>query len=122
MICFYAKDIAKKNALLKLCRDLHQEVRLLSGQDADKTVGELTGIKATAPAVRLPIPALYVLPEIIIFSGLSDRDLDTFLAAYRTAGIAPTPLKAVVTMYNCNWTLYALTEELRKEDLEMHSS
>lgn len=45
--------------------------------------------------------------------------LDVFLAAYKKAGIAPIPLKAVHTEYNDKWSLYALCEELRREHAAM---
>ena len=45
--------------------------------------------------------------------------LDVFLAAYKKAGIAPIPLKAVHTEYNNKWSLYALCEELRREHAAM---
>ena len=45
--------------------------------------------------------------------------LDVFLAAYKKAGIAPIPLKAVHTEHNDKWSLYTLCEELRREHAAM---
>ena len=56
---------------------------------------------------------------MLIFSGFAGEMLDVFLAAYKKAGIAPIPLKAVHTEYNNKWSLYALCEELRREHAAM---
>ena len=64
-------------------------------------------------------PAGYKLPEVLIFSGFAGEMLDVFLAAYKKAGIAPIPLKAVHTEHNDKWSLYALCEELRREHAAM---
>ena len=64
-------------------------------------------------------PAGYKLPEVMIFSGFAGEMLDVFLAAYKKAGIAPIPLKAVRTEHNDKWSLYALCEELRREHAAM---
>ena len=53
------------------------------------------------------------------FSGFAGEMLDAFLAAYKKAGIAPIPLKAVRTEHNDKWSLYALCEELRREHAAM---
>lgn len=58
-------------------------------------------------------------PEVLIFSGFAGEMLDVFLAAYKKAGIAPIPLKAVRTEHNDKWSLYALCEELRREHAAM---
>ena len=58
-------------------------------------------------------------PEILLFSNLTENKLDEFLAAYKTAGIEPVELKAVVTPTNGNWTIEELTQELIKERTAM---
>ncbi len=58
-------------------------------------------------------------PEILLFSNLTKTKLDEFLAAYKTAGIEPVSLKAVVTPTNEKWTIEELTKELIKERAAM---
>ena len=72
-----------------------------------------------APGRQQKAPAGYKLPEVLIFSGFANEMLDVFLAAYKKAGIAPIPLKAVHTEHNDKWSLYALCEELRREHAAM---
>lgn len=57
--------------------------------------------------------------EILLFSNLTENKLDEFLSAYKTAGIEPVSLKAVVTPTNENWTIEQLAEELMKERAAM---
>lgn len=57
--------------------------------------------------------------EILLFSNLTENKLDEFLSAYKTAGIEPVSLKAVVTPTNENWTIEELAEELMKERAAM---
>ncbi len=64
-------------------------------------------------------PAGYRQPEIMVFSGISSEGLDMFLGAWRMAGIAPVPLKAILTPYNYTWTVYQLTQELVREHTAM---
>lgn len=57
--------------------------------------------------------------EILLFSNLTENKLDEFLLAYKTAGIEPVSLKAVVTPTNEKWTIEQLAEELMKERAAM---
>lgn len=57
--------------------------------------------------------------EILLFSNLTENKLDEFLSAYKTAGIEPVSLKAVVTPTNEKWTIEQLAEELMKERAAM---
>lgn len=52
---------------------------------------------------------------MILFSGLSDRMLDSFLAAYKQAGLPEMPYRAIVTKYNINWNALDLFQELVQE-------
>lgn len=115
MILLHIPDKEKQKSIEKLCRSLKQPVKQITTADAGKTLGSiLSGKKENAK-----VPPMYQLPELIIFAGLPDQVLDRFLAAYKTAGIAPVALKAVVTPYNFGWTLKDLAAELRKEHQEM---
>lgn len=58
-------------------------------------------------------------PEILLFSNLTENKLDEFLSAYKTMGIEPVSLKAVVTPTNVTWTIEELAEELIKERAAM---
>lgn len=53
--------------------------------------------------------------EILVMKNFTSRRIDQLLAELRRAGVPKINLKAVVTDTNCNWTFYALYEELKKE-------
>lgn len=62
-------------------------------------------------------PAEEFTMEMMVFSGLTSEELDLFLEAYRESGIAPIPLKAIVTPTNVFWSAVRLYRELTKEYL-----
>ena len=117
MILLHINDKSKEQQILRLCSAMKLPVRRLSEKDAGKTVGLLAGIKLDKRAGGNggAVPALYTLPDCIIFAGVADKVMDDFLARYKSNGIEPTGLKAVVTIHNMNWSLYELLEELKKE-------
>lgn len=65
------------------------------------------------------VPADYKQPEVMVFSGITDTQLDMFLHGYKMGGISPIYLKAILTPYNYTWSLYQLTQELIREHTAM---
>ena len=119
-ILIYTNNQDKKLKIEKVARSLKMQVQVMSTKDLPRNIGAIAGIsKEPANAHTMPIPVFYVMPEVLIFSGLSSNRLDDFLNAYRLAKIEPIPLKAVVTLYNVNWSLFNLIEELKRENKAM---
>lgn len=115
-ILFYTTSKEKAGQVKALCEKLKIDFRRLTPGDIQQSVSAVVSGDYKLPLGKsAPLPALYVQPELMLFSGLKDKTLDRFLAEYRQAGIAPTDLKAVVTPFNCTWTLYQLTEQLLRE-------
>ena len=107
----------KLEKIKKAAKDCGARAAGLSQADINRTLSEITGmlsLKITGAAHK-KAPALFSLPEIIIFAGFAGNKLDAFLEAYRKAGGEPVKLKAVVTLTNSGWTLYELAMELAKE-------
>lgn len=123
LILLYIPKEEKRQRIMELCGRLQLETRLLTMKDVKKTIGELAGYrmagtpgKGRNEAGTCPEPpALYELPELLIFSGVPDTVMDRFLADYKAAGIPPVGLKAKVTPSNVDWSLYRLAEELKRE-------
>ncbi|MBO4687913.1 MAG: DUF3783 domain-containing protein [Clostridiales bacterium] len=67
------------------------------------------------PPVEEAVPPMYQMPEILIFVSIEEEGIRTFLSAFRASGEKPVALKAAVTPFNINWTLYALIGELNRE-------
>lgn len=117
-----AKNKAKEEQIVGLCRRLDFRWKRVDARDRSRTLGELAEIVGFPEAGKpgAPVaPLLAPLPELLIFSGVSDEALDGFLAAYRQEGIAPVALKAVLTPANVRWTLEALLTELYRERAEL---
>ena len=117
-IYFYTKDITKKEIVIKIAASIGAQYTELKASQADNTVSSIVGL----PQLRLSdninypkAPPLWSMPELIIFFGIPDKHLDTFLAEYKKSGLESIRLKAIVTPTNLSWTIYQLTEHLKEE-------
>ena len=122
MILYYVQDEKKKIQMEVLGMSMSIATKSLKPADLNTQVGELVGMKGftaseTAQAERAP--AIFCMPELLIFSGVSNKKLDEFLLSYRNVGLSPTKLKAVTTPKNIHWTLYQLIRELSAERAQM---
>lgn len=119
LVMLYTEDGIRRQQIAMLCAQLGIRIKELKRTDADTAVGRLAGIAGKTGPGEARAPEGYVLPELMIFSGLADDLLDRFLEAYRLSGLAPVSLKAVLTPYNFNWSLYQLAQELIRERTAM---
>lgn len=116
LLMYYTKDIKKSGQIADLCKRLQIYTRKLNPSDVNMEMGKLAGIKINVGNTeQKKAPENYDMPDVMIFSGISDGVLDEFLDAYRQDKISTTPLKAVLTPYNISWTLYELITELQRE-------
>lgn len=107
-------DISKKEKLEKLCKELGINVRAIDPYDGERTLlsvvsGGKYELKETKSITT------HKLPEIIVFQGFGDEELQEFLKVYREKGLEKIPLKAIVTPYNLTWTLNELGKHLEDE-------
>ncbi|MBQ9608925.1 MAG: DUF3783 domain-containing protein [Lachnospiraceae bacterium] len=118
-IYFYTKDAAKSAQISKITASLGLKSSTLSNSDINKTISELVDMPISttdlSDSTNVTAPALWTLPEIIIFFGVPDKKLDIFLAEYKKTGLEKIRLKALVTPTNLSWTIYYLTEHLKEE-------
>jgi hypothetical protein len=123
IIMYHVHDEKKKIQLEVLCLSLSIKAKELKATDLNEQVGKLAGIKGIKSTAQTEnpdkIPALFSMPELIIFSGVPSAKLDEFLYSYKNVGLTPTKLKAVVTPKNVGWTLYQLINELSQEAIKM---
>lgn len=108
--------VQKELIFLDICRTLNISVRKLQPKDLNKSVGSLTGI-CVPVRNSIPVKSGYEMPELLLFSGLPDKVFDDFLAMYKSRGLKPISLKAVVTPVNISWSLYKLIEELEHHSI-----
>ena len=125
MIMYYVQDEKKKIQMEVLGMSMSITTKQLKPSDLNTQVGTLIGVKNIAlldMSQAEKAPAIFCMPEIIIFSGISDKMLDEFLFSYKKVGLTPTKLKAVVTPKNVNWTLYQLIRELSSERAQIEGT
>lgn len=125
MILYYVQDEKKKIQMEVLGMSMSIATKQLKPSELNTQVGVLVGLKNIAPLDLSQVekaPAIFCMPEVIIFSGLSDKKLDEFLLSYKNVGLTPTKLKAVVTPKNINWTLYQLIRELSAERAQIEGT
>ena len=128
-VFLHLSDEDKRNRIEELCQEMGFSFAVIGTEDINRTVLELISgreVEAFRPGAggngsAVQAPPLYFLPELILFQGLSNGELEQFLASYHAAGIPPVMLKAAVTPYNLRWTIYELAEHLKEEHEAMTS-
>lgn len=122
----------KEKAIREFVRSCRMRYRSVQPSEYEKTLGSLAAI-AGIPARMAPghggrpanpvgkSAALPPVQEMLVFSGFSQEELEEFLSLYRTAGLEPVTLKAMVTMYNIFWTPAMLFAEISEEHRRMNA-
>ena len=84
MILMHVYDKEKETAIIRLAGELQQPVKVIGMGELDQTLSGLcTGKNSKRP---VQIPPLYYMPELLVFSGLPEKDLDAFLERYKATG------------------------------------
>ena len=113
MIMMHVDSIEKSKAVTRIAAKLGEKIKPIGYSELNRT---LMGLYTGKPVTRqIKLPPLYVMPELLVFVGMSEEKLDRFLEEYQKAGVEPVALKAVSTMHNANWTVYELIEALKAE-------
>ena len=78
-----------------------------------QTVGALFGLPGFSPLTDAKTACAG--EQALLFSGFTGQELQALLGALRETGLGLNALKAVITPYNCQWTLARLLQELAAE-------
>ncbi|MGN0395258.1 MAG: DUF3783 domain-containing protein [Coprococcus sp.] len=114
ILIFNGTDNINKN-LNEICLDIGIVSEIIPLSRYNHTIGALAGItdiKDSEPEYNGEELSM----EMVVFAGLSDKELDLFLSACRKKNIS-IRLKAVFTKTNASWTVIDLYNELMKEYL-----
>ena len=115
-IWMHIPSLEKRKQIEEICKKNGWNSGLLSGKDLNCPLYQLVKFPFFGKEKEhKSLPPFYGMPELLLFAGLGDSELDHFLAAYKESGLKPVSLKAVVTPYNAGWSLYELILELQKE-------
>ena len=96
------------------------QVKEINRKDYNQKLGALTGIQGFSKEKGIYTGSEFPL-EMIIFSGIDSKQVDTFLTDYKKTGAPSVPLKAILTPHNIFWTAEALFQELWKEHLHFQN-
>lgn len=97
-----------------LCLSLNIVCKHIAPADYLESIGYIVGIGGFSSR-QLPFTGIPFVEEMMILHNFDNQQLDTFLASYRQAGIAPIILKAGTTPTNIHWNSLQLYEELQQE-------
>ena len=107
----------KKQALVSsICDRLGIRVVQVERKDYGQKLGALAGISGFAKE-KTGYDGPELPAEMLVFSGMNSKQLDTFLDAYREGGLPKINLKAVITADNIFWPAQQLFLELMHEHL-----
>lgn len=101
--------------LKAVCAGLDVRPRRVTEEEQTRPIGSFFGL---TPRAKAPEPGGTVPGPMLVLEGFSDRRLEAFLAALRTAR-AGASLKAVLTEHNAAWSGPALYAELTRERAAM---
>lgn len=122
----YGVDDKKSFLIANLCNGQGIEYRRMKEEDRFQKIGWIAGysgyvknenkhVPLESKKETVPAGNGKKQPEVMIFSALSEKQLEAFLEGYKAMGIEPVSLKAVVTKHNENWTFDELVQELIRE-------
>ena len=102
-ILMFHMDLDRARQARKVCDRIGAEAVEISRSDYCQELGYLAGIIGFEKKKEI-----YMGPELagemLVLSGLDDRGIDAFLAAWKEQGLQPVSLKAVLTPNNIRWT------------------
>ncbi len=111
-------DRDKADAIQKICQQLGIRIVSVERRDYGQKLGALAGVKGFVKEKKIYTGAEFPA-EMLVFSGMNSLQVDTFLDAYKTYGVAPIALKAIVTAHNVSWSADVLLRELMQEHLSL---
>ena len=112
MPALYVWNVAgdRRKRMESLCARLRIPLVRVSPAQARLPLGRLAAPAAAASPAAMPFPE-----EMLLMKGFPERLMDAFLAGLREEGLAPIPLKAVLTPSNAGWDSVKLHDELLRE-------
>lgn len=120
-ILLFNINFIKSGQIQNICKKLNITVKSVPSSMYSQKMGviaEISGFKKENTNTSSVVP---FTSEMLVFSGITSKDLDRFLAEYKAANIPTVPLKAILTAHNIHWTPLQLHDELIKEHQMIHS-
>ena len=115
-VILYGMTESERKKVKGVCQKLDVRLRNVLPEEAGQPVGAFAG---AAAFIEQPEPWEPEGP-MLVFAGVTDRQLERFLSSLRTARVGYTALKAVLTPHNRTWTAVKLYQELLREHQAMN--
>jgi hypothetical protein len=114
VLIFNITDKARYDSVVKAVLPLKIKIKNIAMEDYLQPIGYLAGVKEVPP-VEEKYDGAELTDEMLLFSNLSDGDLNQLLLSLRKSNTRIN-LKAVLTPNNQHWNALQLNEELKKEN------
>ena len=111
LLCYNLPE-DKARQIRMLAMRMLVRVRPVLPAEYGETLAALCGMEPLASA---PAPEQVFQAEMLVLAHFSGDLLTRFLTGFRQAGIAPVPLKAILTDTNAQWNSISLLQELTAE-------
>ena len=117
-LLLFHMDEGKASLIKTVCHGLDIRVVKIYQPQYGEKIGALAGIPIYAMTNRSYTGDGFTR-EMMVICGLTDKELDAFLLAYRNANIPPVWLKATLTPHNMDWSAAQLYQALVNEHRQM---
>lgn len=104
----------KRKQIEQLCRELCIETVTIACKQYLEPLGFLAKIQAIKSSGKI-YQGSALSKEMMVFSGINQTLLESFLQKYKALSIEPIDLKAILTPTNVFWNPIQLYQELIKE-------
>lgn len=109
-LCCWNFTPARLGALRGLCGELGIALRAVGAGDVRLPLARLPETEPAASIAAMPFA-----DEMLLMAAFPGPLTDALLAGLRRTGLAPVPLKAVLTLFNMGWDSVRLHRELSAE-------
>lgn len=114
VLLFNFEDSPRTNKIIFNLISLGIKVKRIAKEDYMQPMGYLVGLKEVDP-VSTVYDGKELEGEMLFMAGMNSPQIDKVLIAFRNAGIAKIPYKAILTQTNKDWNVLALFAELQEE-------
>lgn len=114
VVLVYQLTKEKEKAVQEICRKQNIRMKTVGKELYNQPLGFLAGI-AGIKKQPVSFTGEALEGEMLVFCGLTEEVLDSFLSAYKETGVEKVALKAIVTPHNIFWNSVQLYQELLKE-------
>lgn len=111
----------KRDKIIQMCKTLGILTKTVDRPQYNQKIGALAEISGFKEDKEIYTKEEFPL-EMLVFSGMNQQQVDSFLKEYKNRGIEQIGCKAIITPDNVFWTAEKLFRELLKEHTFMNNT